>query len=91
MSTDFTGRESDKPITEQEGAMFAAQPVWERSRKRKGFGGRRAVSGAPSAVISRNPVRSPPNLTTKNPWFSTSGSMHRAPRRQSIRAPNTPR
>lgn len=44
MSMDFNGRESEKPITDQEGVMFAAQPVWERSRKRKGFGARRAAT-----------------------------------------------
>lgn len=55
MSMDFTGRESDKPITEQEGEMFAAQPIWERNRKRKGFGGRKAVPAAPAATVAPEP------------------------------------
>ncbi|MBU2362521.1 MAG: hypothetical protein KKB47_06655, partial [Alphaproteobacteria bacterium] len=49
MSMDFNGRESENPITDQEGVMFAAQPVWDRNRKRKGFGGRKTA--APAAPI----------------------------------------
>ncbi len=44
MSMDFNGRETDKPVTEQDGVMFAAQPVWDRNRKRKGFGGRKTTT-----------------------------------------------
>jgi hypothetical protein len=46
MSMDYERNGSDKPITEQEGVMFAAQPVWERNRKRRGFGGRKTTSAA---------------------------------------------
>lgn len=46
MSMDFNGRETDKPVTEQDGVMFAAQPVWDRNRKRKGFGGRKTTAVA---------------------------------------------
>lgn len=46
MSMDFNGRDSDKPVTDEEGVMFAAQPVWDRNRKRKGFGGRKTASTA---------------------------------------------
>lgn len=55
MSTDFNGPESDKPLTDQEGQMFAAQPIWERNRKRKGFGGRKTASVAPAAMVSPEP------------------------------------
>ncbi|WP_156696729.1 hypothetical protein, partial [Phenylobacterium sp. CCH12-B4] len=55
MSMDFNGRESDKPITDQEGVMFAAQPVWERSRKRKGFGARRAAAPAAETPVAPEP------------------------------------
>jgi len=55
MSMDFTGRESDKPITDQEGVMFAAQPVWERSRKRKGLGARRAAAPAAATPVAPEP------------------------------------
>lgn len=55
MSMDFNGRESDKPITDQEGVMFAAQPVWERSRKRKGFGARRAAAPAAATPVAPEP------------------------------------
>jgi hypothetical protein len=51
MSMDFKGSDSDTPITDQEGVMFAAQPVWERNRKRKGFGGRKTASAAPAATV----------------------------------------
>jgi len=44
MSTDFNGRESDKPITDQDSGMFAAQPIWERNRKKKGFGARKTAA-----------------------------------------------
>jgi len=49
MSMDFSGRESDKPLTDQDESLFAAQPIWERNRKRKGFGGRKTASAAPAA------------------------------------------
>lgn len=55
MSMDFNGRESDKPITDQEGVMFAAQPVWERSRKRKGFGARRVAAPAVETPVASEP------------------------------------
>ncbi len=55
MSMDFNGRESDKPITDQEGVMFAAQPVWERNRKRKGFGARRAAAPAATSPVAPEP------------------------------------
>lgn len=48
MSTDFNGREPDTPITDQQGTMFAASPIWERNRKKKGFGARKA---APAEVV----------------------------------------
>ncbi|HKP80101.1 MAG TPA: hypothetical protein VJU34_13355, partial [Phenylobacterium sp.] len=50
MSTDFTGRESDEPLTDQEGGMFAAQPIWERNRKKKGFGLRKGAGAPPVAA-----------------------------------------
>jgi len=55
MSMDFTGRESETPITDQEGVMFAAQPVWERNRKKKGFGGRKTAAAAPAATVAPEP------------------------------------
>lgn len=52
MSMDFERNREQKPITEQEGLMFAATPVWERNRKRKGFGRKTApaATAAPSVV-----------------------------------------
>lgn len=44
MSTDPDGREPDKPAIDQDSPMFAANPIWERSRKKKGFGSRKAPS-----------------------------------------------
>lgn len=54
MSMDYQGRASGKSITEQEGVMFAAQPVWERNRKRKGGFGRKAAA-APAPVVAPEP------------------------------------
>ena len=48
MSMDYN--RSDKPITEQEGVMFAATPVWDRGKKKKGFGARKAAAAAPTAA-----------------------------------------
>ncbi|MBX3484203.1 hypothetical protein [Phenylobacterium sp.] len=39
MSMNYDG---DKPITEQDGVMFAATPAWERGRKRRGLGPKKA-------------------------------------------------
>lgn len=42
---------NEKPITEEEGGMFAAQPIWERrGNKRRGFGGRKTAAPAPTVA-----------------------------------------
>lgn len=73
MSMDFNGRETDKPVTEQDGVMFAAQPVWDRNRKRKGFGGRKTTAVAaeprtfdpePETPISRDRATVAPLAST---------------------------
>jgi len=53
MSMDNDRRDPEKPITEQEGAMFAAEPIWERNRKRRGLGGRKGAAAAP--MVSPEP------------------------------------
>lgn len=60
MSMDLNRPDSDKPVTEQEGVMFAAQPVWDRNRKRKGFGGRKTASASP---VAADPAPSQPVTT----------------------------
>ena len=55
MSMNNYGGSDDKPITEQEGVMFAANPVWERGKKRRGFG-RKA---APAATVAPIPTVTP--------------------------------
>lgn len=56
MSMDLNRPDSDTSITDQEGVMFAAQPVWDRNRKRKGLGGRKTAS-APPVVADTTPSR----------------------------------
>jgi len=52
MSMDFERRDSEKPVTEQEGAMFAAQPIWERRGRKRSVFGRKA---APAPTVSPEP------------------------------------
>lgn len=49
MSTDNYDRTTDTPVTEQEGVMFGATPVWDRNRKRRGLG-RKAPARAATTV-----------------------------------------
>ena len=57
MSMDHDRREPNQPITEREGVMFAATPVWERNRKKRGFGARRAapVATVPETTVAPEP------------------------------------
>jgi Meckel syndrome type 1 protein len=54
MTTDFNGREPDITTNGADAPLFAAQPVWERNRKRSAFGGRKPaakiVEPTPSVV-----------------------------------------
>jgi len=54
MSMDHDRRESETP-TQQEGMMFAATPIWERNRKRRGLGGRKATPAAAEPTIAPEP------------------------------------
>src|SRR5687767_832376 len=57
MSMDFERRDSEEPITEQEGGMFAAQPIWERRGRKRGMFSRKAAP-APAAsapIVSPEP------------------------------------
>jgi hypothetical protein len=55
MSMDSNGPDSSKPATDEDGGMFAAQPIWERNQKRKGLGKRRSASPAAAAPVSPEP------------------------------------
>jgi hypothetical protein len=55
MSMDFERRDSEKPVTEQEGVMFAAQPIWERRGRKRGAFGRKAAPAAPAPTVSPEP------------------------------------
>lgn len=58
MSMDYDNRNSAASVTEAEGVMFAARPVWERGQKRRSsFGARKAAPAeakrfAPAAATS---------------------------------------
>jgi hypothetical protein len=47
--------DSSKPTTDQDSSMFAAQPIWERNQKKKGFGRRRSASAAATAPVAPEP------------------------------------
>lgn len=47
MPTDFDGREPDTSPSGADSPLFASQPIWERDRKRRGFGGRKTAAPAP--------------------------------------------
>lgn len=55
MSMDYNTPRRDKPITEQEGVVFAATPVWDRGRKRRGLGPKKVARTAPEAVVAPEP------------------------------------
>lgn len=55
MSMDFERRDPEKPITEQEGVMFAAEPVWERRNRKRGAFGRKATPTAPAPTVAPEP------------------------------------
>ena len=40
MPTDFNGREPASAANGADSPLFATQPIWERNRKRRGFGGK---------------------------------------------------
>jgi len=55
MSIDLDRNGSEKSVTEQEGVMFAAQPIWERRGRKRGGFGRKAAPAAPAPTISPEP------------------------------------
>lgn len=55
MSMNYQTPGSDKSITEEEGVMFAATPVWDRNRKRKGGFGRKAAPAAAASTVAPEP------------------------------------
>ena len=60
MTMDYSGRDPNKSITDAEGVMFAANPIWDRTnRKRRGFGGGRRnaepAAEAPTATVAAEP------------------------------------
>lgn len=55
MSMNYQSPGSDKSITEEEGVMFAATPVWDRNRKRKGGFGRKAAPAAAASTVAPEP------------------------------------
>lgn len=64
MSMHYETREPEKSVTDAEGVLFPATPVWERGRKRRGFGGRKVAgsghtSSAPAEERSFAPAAAP--------------------------------
>jgi hypothetical protein len=55
MSIDRDRNDSEKPVTEQEGVMFAAQPIWERRGRKRGGFGRKAAPAAAAPTVSPEP------------------------------------
>lgn len=53
MTLDHNGERSPKPITEHEGVPFAATPVWDRGRKRRGG---RKVAAKPASATTVAPA-----------------------------------
>ena len=43
MSMNYTGREPEISATDAEGVLFPTTPVWERGKKKRGFGARKAA------------------------------------------------
>ena len=60
MATNFTGSEPEVTPTTGDSPLFAATPVWDRGRKKKGFGARRATPARnePAATVVAPETRS---------------------------------
>lgn len=68
MPTDFNGREPDSSQNGEDAPLFASQPIWERGRKRRGFGGRKTAAPAPAvAPEPRAFAREEPAMTLDRP------------------------
>jgi hypothetical protein len=59
---DFDGKESANSGSEGESAMFGGAPIWERNRKRRGFGAKR-----PTEPRTFAPVEDEPAMTLDRP------------------------
>jgi hypothetical protein len=72
MSMHYETREPEKSVTDAKGVLFAATPVWERGRKRRGLGGRKVAAdraaSAPAEERSFSPASAP---AASNPSIST--------------------
>lgn len=58
MTMDYDARRTDNSVTEAEGVMFAANPVWDRASRRRGLGGRRnarTAEAAPAETVASEP------------------------------------
>ncbi|MDZ4371243.1 MAG: hypothetical protein U1C74_07475 [Phenylobacterium sp.] len=51
-------------VTEREDVMFAAQPVWDRNRKRRLSGGRKTTAATASVPASTGAAERSPSMTT---------------------------
>jgi len=67
MPTDFNGRESDISENGGDAPLFASQPIWERNRKRRGFGGRKTAAPAPSDAAPEPRSFDEPAMTLNDP------------------------
>ncbi|PZQ63198.1 MAG: hypothetical protein DI570_09815 [Phenylobacterium zucineum] len=72
MTMDYTGREPNNSVTDAEGVMFAANPVWDRTnRKRRGLGGGRRnaerVEEAPNAPTEPRSFAAEPDVILHRP------------------------
>ncbi|MBL8555898.1 MAG: hypothetical protein JNL41_16600 [Phenylobacterium sp.] len=56
--------DGDKPITEQEGVMFAATPAWERGKKRRGLVSKKAARAAPAVTVAPEVAPEPRSFAT---------------------------
>lgn len=65
MPTDFNGSEPEISPAERSDALFVANPVWERGRKRRTFGARRAA--APTPTRTPEPRSFTPTAATMTP------------------------
>ncbi|WP_337187458.1 hypothetical protein [Phenylobacterium sp.] len=50
MSMEYTRPDGANSVTDSEGVMFAAQPIWDRNRKRRPGLGRKTAASAPMAT-----------------------------------------
>lgn len=89
MSTNLTGQEPEMTPTNSEAPLFAANPVWERRGKKRGFGARKTAAPAASTAPQRE-VAPEPRSFASDPRPTSAAAVAPAMARADAVTPSTP-